>query len=109
MHVKRSEKRLELELLENLFDWKIGHAYPWEKSCYALYQYAFCNAQINEKRAGGTLTLSAPASLSVCKFFLHYSHKISCLVMPRTKQLIIHSNDEKQNSPTFCKETIETV
>ena len=27
------------------------------------------------------LTLSAPASLSVCKFFLHYPHQISCLIM----------------------------
>ena len=37
------------------------------------------------------LTLSAPASLSVCKFSLHYPHKISCLIM-RIKKMIIHSN-----------------
>ena len=36
------------------------------------------------------LTLSAPASLSVCKFSLYYPHNISCLVM-RIKQMIIHS------------------
>ena len=34
--------------------------------------YAFSHKQ---------LTLSAPASLSVYKFSLHYPHKISCLVM----------------------------
>ena len=37
------------------------------------------------------LTLWAPASLSVCKFSLHYPHKISCLVM-RIKHMIIQSN-----------------
>ena len=37
------------------------------------------------------LLLSAPASLSVCKFSLHYSHKIRCLVM-RIKQIITQSN-----------------
>ena len=31
------------------------------------------------------LNLSAPGRLSVCKFFLHYLHKMSCLVT-RTKQ-----------------------
>ena len=36
------------------------------------------------------LTLSSPASLSVCKFSLHYPHKTSYLVM-RIKQIIIDS------------------
>ena len=57
------------------------------------------------------LTFSAPASLSVCKFSLHYPHKISCLVM-RTKPLIINSNLSKMKnkfSQLFYKETIETV
>ena len=30
------------------------------------------------------------AGLSVCKFSLHYPHKMGCLVM-RIKQMIIHS------------------
>ena len=37
------------------------------------------------------LILLAPFHLSVCKFSLHFPHKISCLVM-RIKQMIIHSN-----------------
>ena len=40
------------------------------------------------------LTLSALASLSVCKFFLLYSHKISYLVMT-IEQMIKHSNLSK--------------
>ena len=32
----------------------------------------------------------ATGSLLVCKFFLNYLHKVSCLVM-RMKQMIIHS------------------
>ena len=40
------------------------------------------------------LTLSAPASLTVCRFYLYYPHKISCFVM-RIKQIIIHSNLSK--------------
>ena len=36
------------------------------------------------------LTLSVPPSLSVCKFSLHYPHKISYLVMIK-KKLITHS------------------
>ena len=35
------------------------------------------------------LALSAPASLSVCKFSLHYPQKINCLVR-RIKEMIIH-------------------
>ena len=49
-----------------------------------------------------TLTFSSPASRSVCKFSLHYPHKISFMVMI-IKQMIIHRNlyikYEKQNSP----------
>ena len=37
---------------------------------------------------------SAPASLSVCKFSLHYPHELSCLVT-RIKQMIIHSSLSK--------------
>ena len=37
------------------------------------------------------ITSLGPASLSVCKFSLHYPHKTSCLVI-RMKQMIIHSN-----------------
>ena len=43
------------------------------------------------------LTLSAAASLSVCKFSLHYPHKTSCLVM-RIKQLIIQNNLSKMKN-----------
>ena len=57
------------------------------------------------------LTLSAPASLPVCKFSLHCLRKISCLVM-RIKQMIVHSTISKTKnkfSQTVYKETIETV
>ena len=49
------------------------------------------------------LTLSAPTSLSVCKFSLHYPHKIGCLRM-RIKQMIIHSNLYKMKNkiPPTC-------
>ena len=51
------------------------------------------------------LTLSAPPSLLVCKFSLHYPCKISCLVMG-TKQSIIHINLSKMKNkilPTCVK------
>ena len=58
------------------------------------------------------LTLSAPASLSVCKFSVHYPHKTSCLVM-RKQQVVINSNLSKIKNPKFSKrvykQTIETV
>ena len=43
------------------------------------------------------VTLYAPVSLSVCKFFLHYTHRICCLVM-RTKQMIIQSSLSKMKN-----------
>ena len=51
-----------------------------------------------------TASLSAPASLSVRKFFLHYPHKTSCLVIMRTNQMIKHGNF----SQLVYKETLET-
>ena len=38
-----------------------------------------------------SLTLSAQASFSICKFSSHYPHKASCLVM-RIEQLVTNSN-----------------
>ena len=44
-----------------------------------------------------TLTLLAPACLSVCKFSLYYPYKISCLVM-RIKQMVILGNVSKRKN-----------
>ena len=43
------------------------------------------------------LTISTPASLSVCSL-VHYPHKISCFVMVTRASIIL---DEKQNSPNL--------
>ena len=40
-----------------------------------------CSLLTVSHEASPLLTLSVPASLSICKFSLHYPHKISCLVM----------------------------
>ena len=55
-----------------------------------------------------TLSVSAPAALSVCKFSLHYPHKIGCFVM-RIKQIIIHSSLARVKNKAVYKETIEAV
>ena len=47
-----------------------------------------------------TVILLAPTSLSVCKFSLHYPHRISGSVM-RIKQMIIHSNLSKVKNKTL--------
>ena len=44
-----------------------------------------------------TITLSASASLSVCKFSLLYPLKVSCMLV-RIKQIIIHSNLSKMEN-----------
>ena len=43
--------------------------------------YAIRFEDVTTEVYNNPLTISVPASLSVCKFSLHYPHKISCLVI----------------------------
>ena len=53
-----------------------------------VFEFDFC---VVPNGFYGLVTVSAPASLSECKFSLHYPHKISCLLM-RIRQMNIHNN-----------------
>ena len=71
--------------------------------CLLIHFYEHMVASITLDQLGPdrgsctTLTLSAPASLSVCKFSLYYPRKRSCLVM-RIKRMVIYRNISKMKN-----------